>query len=180
MAFFVSVTTMSAASASVGPVSARPDFAAQARGLGLTSSQAASLQSRADTYLTKMGGTQVAVNKIHIKAGADLFLALPGEKYARNLDGKASTQLTQGYVCPYGSLCAYSKTYYEGDAFDLRCVYINMPWFGNGSWHNNQRTGARAFFYDSNYNLGWTSPGASSWDADAPWGWVYRLAAAAC
>ncbi|MFC9606719.1 hypothetical protein ACFTTN_25080 [Streptomyces niveus] len=180
MTFFVCVTTMSTAGASAGTASDNPDFTKQARGLGLTGAQARSLQSRADDYLAKTGGTQVSVNEIRVKAGAVLTLALPGEKYARNLDGMAGANSAQGYVCPYGSLCAYSLRNYEGDAIDIRCTYISMPWSGNGSWHNNQVTGRKAFFYDSNFNLGWTSPGASSWDADAPWGWVYWLSATAC
>ncbi|MGW8571408.1 peptidase inhibitor family I36 protein [Streptomyces niveus] len=168
--FFAFAATTGSAGASAD--GGRPDFSAQARGLGLTSSQAETLQARADGYLARTGGAQVAVNRIELQAGAVLLLALPGEKYARDLTGKSGAR-TATY-CPYDWMCAYSGTGYSGDQINM--YYCNLrygiPWYGDGSWHNNQSAGTRAEFFDTNGNLGWTSPGAESWDDVAPWGWV--------
>lgn len=170
MTFFAFVATTGAAGASADR--GRPDFSAQAQGLGLTSSQAETLQARANGYLAKTGGIQVAVNKIELQAGAVLLLALPGEKYARDLAGKPGAR-TATY-CPYDWMCAYEGTGYTGDQINMYyCnLYYGIPWRDNGSWHNNQSAGTRAEFFDTNGNLGWTSPGAESWDDVAPWEWV--------
>ncbi|GHJ36793.1 hypothetical protein [Streptomyces sp. TS71-3] len=151
-------------------------FAAQAQRLGLSNSEATALQSRADRYLDEMGGTQVGVNKIRLGSGAEVVMALPGEKYARDLDAASSPAGTQGaaYVCNYGHMCAYQLMYETGDVIDMyTCKDYVIPWVGTGSWDNNQTTGTVAYFKDNNGTIGWSSPGARSWDEDAPWDWVH-------
>ena len=79
MTFFAAAATMSTADAAVTG-GGRPDFSAQAAGLGLDSAQARSLQNEADGYLARMGGTQVSADRIVLPGGrGELFLPLPGE-----------------------------------------------------------------------------------------------------
>jgi hypothetical protein len=56
---------------------AKPNFVIQAGDAGLTNAQAASLQTRVNTYLARTGGTQVAINKIDLDGKGTLLLALP-------------------------------------------------------------------------------------------------------
>ncbi|GLZ37282.1 hypothetical protein Acsp05_09070 [Actinokineospora sp. NBRC 105648] len=144
---------------------AAPGFTAEARALGLNAEQAASLQARADDYLAKLGGRQVAANKIAL-SGADVYLTLPGERTAR----------TASAACAYGHMCAYQSTYYYGDVIDMYvCNDYGIPWVNNGSWINNQTTGTKAKFKDNAGNVGWISPGAYTSDGNAPWSWVYSV-----
>jgi hypothetical protein len=174
---FALLAGTSAASATAGTDSSQAGFAAQAKGLGLTSSQAKALQSKADGYLAKTNGFQVSANKIRLDSGAVMTLALPGEKFARNLGAKATagTQ-SAAYICGYGHMCAYSGTFYSGDVIDMwACRYYPIPWSGDGSWINNQTTGTVAWFINSSGGIGWASPGAFSFDDVAPWGWVFSV-----
>ncbi|MFI5806672.1 hypothetical protein [Streptomyces sp. NPDC051561] len=169
--------TTSVAGASTAAGGGHPDFGSQARTLGLSSSQAKSLQIKVDGYLAKEGGTQVAANRIQLP-GADLTVALPGEKYARDSNGnKVNDQRAAAASCTYTNVCAYSKTYFGGDKKTLyTCNQLNsIPWVGDGSWINNQNSSLRARFYDINQNVGWISPGGYSEDLVAPWGWVHWL-----
>ncbi len=173
MALLAFATTAGTAGAATG--GSHPDFSAQARGLGLTSAQARSLQSRADGYLAKTGGTQVAVNKIALAGGGVLLLTLPGEQRARDLAAHSSALLAAS--CPYTYVCAYSAPNFQGDSIQLfTCnTLTSIPWVDNGSWINNQRSTLYARFYRSDYTVGWTSPGGYSSDPNAPWSWVYYL-----
>lgn len=68
-----------AATAASDPGAARAGFSAQARSLGLDSSQARNLQTRVDGYLAKTpGASQSAVNRITLAGGGELLLTLPG------------------------------------------------------------------------------------------------------
>lgn len=179
MTFFAVVATASAAGAADGGAGnggGGRDFAAQAERLGLSGSEARSLQGRVDTYLARSGGTRVAVDKIRLDGGGELLLALPGERKAREA-GARSDARGAAASCPYTYVCAYSGPNFTGD--ELRLFTCNYPvriyWSGVGSWINNQRAALRARFYDVNGNVGWTSPGGYSEDRNAPWGWVYWL-----
>ncbi|MFS0692615.1 peptidase inhibitor family I36 protein [Streptomyces nitrosporeus] len=176
MALLALVATPGAAGAADGP-GTRSDsarFAPQAAGEGLSASQTRTLQNRVDEYLAKTSGTQVAANEIALAGGGTLLLALPGEARARDLAARGEN-LTA--ACPYTYVCAYSGENFTGD--ELRLYTCNYPvriyWTGTGSWINNQRSTLYAKFYDSNYNIGWTSPGGYSEDRHAPWGWVWWL-----
>ncbi|MFJ3791442.1 peptidase inhibitor family I36 protein [Kitasatospora sp. NPDC090091] len=158
--------------ASAAGAATTPDFSAQAHGLGLTGAQAKSLQERVDAYLATTGGTQVSANKIALNGG-ELLLALPGEQKARSVTA-AGDATSLAASCPYTYVCAYSGRNYTGDVLTLfTCNFpVSIPWYGTGSWINNQRAALHAKFYDRNGNLGWTSPGGYSSDPAAPWGWV--------
>lgn len=178
MTLFATAATTGAAGAS--PAADRngsPGFAAQASSLGLTSAQADGLQRTADGYLAKTDGTQVAINKIVTRAGGELLIPLPGEKYARDLADKNGARTAAAGTCPYTYVCAFALPDFEGARLSFYdCNTLNsIPWSGNGSWKNNQASHLRAKFYDINANLGWTSPGGYSQDNNAPWGWVYYL-----
>ncbi|WP_051756009.1 peptidase inhibitor family I36 protein [Kitasatospora purpeofusca] len=165
-----------AATAATDPGAARAGFSAQARSLGLDSSQAKNLQNRVDGYLAKTpGASQVAANRITLSGGGELLLTLPGEERARDLAAAGNPGLSAG--CPYTYVCAYSGEDFTGDELRLfTCNYpVNITWAGTGSWINNQRSTLYARFYDRNHNVGWTSPGGYSEDRHAPWGWVYWL-----
>lgn len=164
-----------AGAADVAP-GARSDFTAQATSAGLNGTEAKGLQARVDGYLAKMPGTQVGANKIALAGGGELLLTLPGERNARDLTvPDAGRGAAAG--CPYTYVCAYPGENFTGDELRLfTCNYLNyIPWTGTGSWINNQRSTLYAKFYDSNGNLGWTSPGGYSEDRHAPWGWVWWL-----
>nr|BEK63737.1 hypothetical protein KPHV_09640 [Kitasatospora purpeofusca] len=166
-----------AATAASDPGAARAGFSAQARSLGLDSSQARDLQNRVDGYLARTpGASQVAVNRIDLAGGGELLLTLPGEERARDL-GAAGSSPALAAGCPYTYVCAYSGENFTGDELRLfTCDYpVGIKWVGTGSWINNQRSTLYARFYDRNGNVGWTSPGGYSEDRHAPWGWVYWL-----
>ncbi|MGE7387310.1 peptidase inhibitor family I36 protein [Streptomyces sp. NPDC004126] len=166
-----------AAGAATGADGGPAGFAAQARAAGLDGAQAKGLQKRVDSYLAKEAGTQVAANKITLAGGGEILLALPGEKYARELGTSQPTAATAAANCAYTYVCAYSGTWFSGDKKSFyTCNTLNsIPWSGTGSWINNQRPELRARFYDVNKNVGWISPGGYSEDGEAPWGWVYYL-----
>lgn len=114
----------------------RPDFAAQVRSASLTSSQASALQAEVNGYLAKMGGTQVAANKIDLNGKGVLVLALPGESRARDL---SSSTPQQTYYCQVGHFCAYQGPLFTGNVLDW--YYCNtqwMPWAQVGSYDDEQ------------------------------------------
>ncbi|MFG2126881.1 hypothetical protein ACGFNV_03615 [Streptomyces sp. NPDC048751] len=162
-------TTTGVATAANG--SARTDFAAQAKGLGLTSAQAHELQRRVDSYLSETGGTQVSVNKIRLGDRGEILLALPGESTVRtaNAPRKPASEL-----CPGNTMCAWKGTWYTGDKIKMwACYNYRIPWLENGSWINNQSTGTVANFLDDYGVSKWHDDGAFSQDPDAPWYWVH-------
>lgn len=172
--FTILATTGTAGAVSgPGPNSARPDFSAQARSVGLNTSQAAALQDTVNGYLATMGGTQTAINKIDLSAGGRLLIPLPGEQRARDLSAPDGPE----EFCPYTYVCAFSLPNFWGTSLQFfTCNQLNrITWTGTGSWINNQRAALHAKFYDRNGNLGWTSPGGLSWDVEASWDWVWWL-----
>lgn len=160
-----------ALTAHAGTAMASPDtgsFAAQAKGAGLSNAQAEKLQEKVDFYLERMGGTQVAINKVDLNGAGAVVIPLPGQDRAHEVSasGKASAL----YTCAYGHFCAYSDTYYKGSVIDMYyCQHYNMPWSGPGSWDNNQTTGTRARMEDRYHVTTYTTPGARSWDPTGNW-----------
>ncbi|MFE7129700.1 hypothetical protein ACFVIM_02460 [Streptomyces sp. NPDC057638] len=146
-------------------------FMSQSRNLGLTAAQARALQTEAEANVARTGGTQVAPNRIDL-GGAIMTLAVPGEKYARDLTQPRSTRALAS--CAYGHMCAYKDRNYTGNTIDmLRCADYRIPWLTRGSWINNQTRGTRARFMSSDRVVRWTSPGAYSSDPNADWSWVH-------
>jgi len=145
------------------------NFAQQARQAGLTTTEAASLQRRVDTYLARTGGTQVAFNKIDLDGKADLVLALPGARSARDISRSASYPWS---VCESDWLCAFSQEDYQGDILRYYyCAYkLSMPFAGFGSYVNIQTPGTSAHFYDSNGSYMYDSLAAPY--APTPFNWT--------
>ncbi len=152
-----------------GPAGAAPSanptarFTAQAEAAGLTAAQAHSLQSRVDGYLRTVGGTQVSANKIDLDGTGELVLAAPG-------------LVTPAATCYSGDMCVWSGQSYTGDFMSKYvCSRFSMPWATTGSWRNNQSSGTRARFYDSNNNLYYTTPAAPSHDTSYNWVSVFSI-----
>jgi hypothetical protein len=151
------VTTSGISSASTTPVG----YLAQAKQLGLTSKQASDLQNRADSYLSTLGGQQVAADRIRLSDGADLVLALP------------TTGKVAAVACTFEHMCAFRYENYQGDLIDMwHCNWYRIPWKGNGSWINNQFNGTVAIFRDDDGIARWQSPAYDS-DLSADWNWVH-------
>lgn len=156
------------------PSHAHPDFTAQARKAGLTGAQARELQTRVDEYLARMGGTQVAANRIDLKGG-DIVVAVPGEKYTRDLNTPAVAHPHD--ACPYGDFCMFTGTGFTGSQFNLyTCgTYDLSNWNGNGSYDNNQTPGTAAKMLDRNYNVIDTTPGAYWLQSTYDWTPVWHV-----
>ncbi|WP_143047038.1 hypothetical protein [Amycolatopsis xylanica] len=161
-----------------GIADATPDFAAQAQASGLTAAQATELQAKADDYLAKLGGTQIAPNKIDLDGTALISLAVPGEDHPRNLSTAAEPDPCNYYeqVVKDGHFCAYSRPTHLGDSIDMyHCQKYSLPgWSGVGSWINAQSSGTRARFYGKSGNLLYTTPVPNSFD-DYNWSPVWTI-----
>ncbi|MFG3494156.1 hypothetical protein [Streptomyces sp. NPDC047928] len=162
-------TTMFGFTATAAANAAAPtgeqQFAAQAKAAGLTAAEAAELQSTVDGYVAREGGTQVAANKVAVPGKGEITVALPGERYARDLTTGARAS------CPYENFCMFTGTYYSGTQFNLwKCQsYALSHWNSSGSWINNQTPGTRARFQDRNRNTIYTTPGAYAESPDYNW-----------
>jgi hypothetical protein len=154
-----------------------PSFTAQAVAAGLTSAQAAWLQSEVDRTRARTGGTQTAPNRIQLE-GAEVNIALPGEQQPRRFGATASATSTEAAAAapcsnttaPYGYFCAYKNVNYTGSYIAMyRCGKYSLPgWVGNGSYLNNQSRGTRGYFlneYDVLYE------GTSAPDSGNPYNW---------
>jgi hypothetical protein len=152
---FALAAANSAATASTNPASSHPAFGTQAS--SLTSTQAAALQAEVNGYISKLGGTQVAINKINLNNRGYVLLALPGKQLAPN-------------VCKLGYFCAYSGTNFNGNAINMYvCRLYPIPFTGPGSWANNQIAGARARMYNKAGTLIYTTPPPYSQDKHGNW-----------
>lgn len=152
---------------------AQPTHADRFRGTA-TAIRLTDTEARVDGYLAKMPGTQVSANKIVLEGGGELLLTLPGERNARDLTA-SDAGFGAAASCPYTYVCAYPGENFTGDQLCLYTFnsYTFISWTGTGSWINNQRSTLYVRFYDSNGNLGWTSPGGYSEDRHAPGaGWT--------
>lgn len=172
-AVFAMPAAVGTANAATGSAGDRQDFIAQATGAGLTGTEAVALQKRVDGYLAKAGGTQVAANEIRLSDGGSLLLALPGEKYARQLNEPVGTQAS----CPYRYLCYYSGTYYTGDVRSAYYCWQDyfVPFSGYGSWINNQTPGTQGRFKNYYRQVIYTTPGAYSSSPSYNWTPVWYI-----
>ncbi|MFJ2114325.1 hypothetical protein ACIOEX_20940 [Streptomyces sp. NPDC087850] len=137
------------AGAQAAPEEARQTYAAQTLRAGLTADQAGELQGRVDRYLARLeGGEQVSANRIALPGG-DLTVAAPGQPSARDLASPAASGRLPA-ACARGYLCLTRG----GDRMDLyRCGTYSMPWTGDGTFENNQSSGTRARFLNSDRSV---------------------------
>ncbi|MDR7275377.1 hypothetical protein [Catenuloplanes atrovinosus] len=137
-------------------------FVAESRAAGLTAEQANGLQAKVDEYLSTLGegATQVGPDKI-TSDGSDLFVTVPGEDRPRGLSSPEDAKLL-AVPCPYYYFCAFSGEQFTGDArLEDDCgTWISIPFWGYGSWINNQTPGTQPTAYFNNGTAPWRMPGA--------------------
>ncbi|MEV0257260.1 hypothetical protein AB0H82_23770 [Streptomyces sp. NPDC050732] len=171
------VTGVGAAEAGSGtPAASR--FAQQAESARLTSAQTTALQAEVDSYLKKMGGTQVALNKIDLKGKGEVLVALPGEARPRDfasgngMRAAADPCLSSGVS---GNFCAYQRDNFQGSRIDMyQCntKYYVSTWGSGGSWINDQTRNVesrRARMYNPSGTMIYKTPRAYSSDAHGDW-----------
>ncbi|MFE6288162.1 hypothetical protein [Streptomyces sp. NPDC057877] len=147
-------------------------FTAAAEKTGLSKAQANGLQNRVDAEIARLGGEQIAPNKVRLAEGVTLTVVVPGETYVRDLSQPVGTLA----ACSYYYFCAYQGTYFSGSQINMySCRSYSIPWTGNGSWDNNQSTGTRARMYNASGGLIYTTPGARSYDSVGSWTPVYSV-----
>jgi hypothetical protein len=149
------------ASASAG--GDQSSFAAQARSAGLTGAQIAELQKEVNAYIRTYGGTQVAINKVDFRGG-NITFAVPGQRYADAITSSGSAT-PEDADCPSQYFCAYSGTYFSGTKLEFYYCgdFYDMPFFGVGSYYNNQTEGDVATFWGADGNVvGHSEPAVSA------------------
>jgi 4-amino-4-deoxy-L-arabinose transferase-like glycosyltransferase len=145
----VAPASAATAAGSAKAAAAHADFSAQARGAGLSASQASALQAKVDTYLAKTGGTQVGANKIDLGGKGVLVLAVPGQAQARDLSSPSAVKPL--YTCAYYHFCAFDETGWAGDVLDwFYCGTYSMPWFTTGSFEDHQSSGTWSTLHEVN------------------------------
>jgi hypothetical protein len=156
-------------------------FAAQAEAVHLSAAQTTALQSKVDDYLKKVGGKQVALNRI-VFNGGEVRVTVPGEAHPRNLEPVTGSRVDKYDPCIDGDFangwfCTYQLPVFQGDELSWYYCrrYYDMPWLGHGSWINNQTHGTKAQFWGGNNNLLYTTPGAYSSSEDYGWGPVFKI-----
>jgi Peptidase inhibitor family I36 len=139
-----------ATAASASAASARPSFAAQARGYGLSSAQVSTLQREVNSYIAQHGGTQVAINEVAFTGGRTLF-AVPGQKYSRPVTSAATARPSITSDCPPRYFCLYQKQNFGGHQQDFgQCKEeFNSDGY-DGSYKNDQTPPLNAQLYIEN------------------------------
>ncbi|WP_369215326.1 hypothetical protein [Streptomyces flavofungini] len=122
-------TAEAGSAASAGPGSAGTGtpsaarFAQPAESAHLTSAQTTALQADVDRYLKKMGGTQVALNKVDLNGKGEVLVALPGEAHPRDFtsgDGtRAAADPCLGTPGVSGNFCAYQRDNFSGSIIKM-------------------------------------------------------------
>ncbi|WP_052594662.1 hypothetical protein [Luteipulveratus mongoliensis] len=135
-----------------GVASAHDSFAEEGRDAGLSPAQVGWLQSTVEHEITRSGGRQTALNVVH-REGAELRIALPGEKRPRRL-GALAAGPCDGGTAP-GWFCAYSDTYGNGSQLAMyTCNTYSLPgWTSVGSWGDSQTPGTRTLFETKDHTV---------------------------
>ncbi|WP_033329312.1 hypothetical protein [Streptomyces yerevanensis] len=166
--------------ADAGPAaSTASSFAQQAESAHLTSAQTTALQADVDRYLKKMGGTQVALNKIDLNGKGEVLVALPGEAHPRDFASGNGMRIAAD-PCPgvpgvSGNFCAFQRKEFRGTWIKMRqcnTKYYVSTWGRGGSWINDQTRNLesrRARMYKPNGTLEYKTPRAYSSDLYADW-----------
>ncbi|MFI5804043.1 peptidase inhibitor family I36 protein [Streptomyces sp. NPDC051561] len=163
------------AAADSGPGAKGSSFGAQAQQAGLTEGQATALQERVESRIAQQGGRQVSANEIALP-GASLLVAVPGEKYARDL-ATPGRQSALAWECDYEYFCMYRGTNGTGDRLALyKCQNYGLTnWVGTGSYYNRQTPGTKAQFKNQSGAVIWTTGGAPSFHANYDWDPVWTV-----
>ncbi|GAA2325616.1 hypothetical protein OKJ48_00360 [Streptomyces kunmingensis] len=133
-------------------------YAQQAHDAGLTNSQAAQLQRKVDAALARQADSrQIGANKLAIPGGT-LTLAAPGK-------------FSAAIACSNGHLCIQDG---QGSTWDYYyCGYYDFYGIGDGVFNNNQTSGTRARFYNSNGSERWSNVAKAT--GTASWTPVYHI-----
>lgn len=135
-------------------------YAAQARAAGLTDQQAGQLQRQMDAMLAQEPRAhQTSANALDIPGGT-ATLPVPGQTETRNLASPNAA-----LACANGHLCIKDGT---GAVYDYYyCGYYDFNGVGDGTFNNNQTSGTRARFYNSDGSERWShvakGSGTASW-----------------
>jgi hypothetical protein len=156
------------AQAAASATGARPSFAAQARGYGLSSTQVITLQREVNTYIARHGGKQAAINEVTFPGGSIVF-EVPGQKYARPVTSAATARPAIAADCPYYHFCIYEGQDFTGPSYNFYyCKELPNKSGWNGSWKNDQTPGTKAELWGYNtqlhkpYSRYWTQPAYSN------------------
>jgi hypothetical protein len=176
-AALVTLGLVGPASADSGSGAVDASFAAQAGAAGLTASQAKALQEQVDGRLAGVDGRQVSANKIALTNGASLVVAVPGEKFARDLTAPNGRQQALAWECDYEYFCMYRGPNGTGDRLALyTCQNHGLTnWTGVGSFFNNQTPGTKAQFKNKSGAVINTTLGAPSYHGSYNWDPVWTV-----
>ncbi|MFE9221252.1 hypothetical protein ACFYN3_33590 [Streptomyces lavendulae] len=151
---------LSAHASTATPTDQQTAYAAQARTAGLSDRQAGELQRRVDAETARdPQARQISANRL-TTAGGTVTVAVPGRAETRDL-ASPETAL----ACNNGHLCIVDGRGYSYDYY--QCGYFSFDGVGNGTFNNNQTSGTRARFYNSDGSERWSnvakSTGTASW-----------------
>ena len=162
-ALVLTLVTATPASAAASP------FTVQARTAGLSTAQVKALQHAVDGYVAQTGGTQVSANRVNF-AGGNVIVAVPGQKYAKDLADQGKAVPMSYSNCLLGDFCAYSGGSGTGTMKSYYICQDVVPFSsGQGSVYNHQTGGAPAYLYRYRSNgttylaLTLTPPNKAAW-----------------
>lgn len=135
-------------------------YAAQARAAGLTDQQAGELQRQVDAVRAQEPqARQTSANTLDIPGGT-VTLPAPGQSETRGLPSPGTA-----LACGNGHLCITDGRGVNYDYY--RCGYYDFNGVGDGTFNNNQTSGTRARFYNSDGSERWShvakGTGTASW-----------------
>ncbi|OKJ68643.1 hypothetical protein [Streptomyces sp. CB02460] len=135
-------------------------YAAQARAAGLTERQAGALQRQVDAVRAQEPrARQTSANTLDIPGGT-VTLPAPGQSETRRLASPGTA-----LACGNGHLCITDGRGVNYDYY--RCGYYDFNGIGDGTFNNNQTSGTRARFYNSDGSERWShvakGTGTASW-----------------
>jgi hypothetical protein len=147
----LTVTAGTATAGTASAAGARPSFAAQARGYGLSGAQVSILQREVNSYIAQHGGQQIAINEVAFAGGRTVF-TVPGQKFSRPVTSAAAAGPAIAADCPHLYFCMYQYVDFGGRQQDFgQCNTVERNTDGyDGSWKNDQTPGDSGYLFVSN------------------------------
>ncbi|MGW1127989.1 hypothetical protein [Streptomyces sp. NPDC002526] len=152
--------TLSAHAMTPAAPTGQQTYAAQTRAAGLTDEQAGELQRQVDVVRAQEPrARQTSANTLDIPGGT-VTLPAPGQSETRDLASPRTA-----LACGNGHLCITDGRGVNYDYY--RCGYYDFNGIGDGTFNNNQTSGTRARFYNSDGSERWShvakGTGTASW-----------------